>query len=77
MRVLDCYGEGTDSSVIAGVNWISNHRTLPAVANMSLGGDPSAALDLALRNAVAAGVVNVVAAGNSSRDSDNRIWGFW
>lgn len=69
VRVLDCNGEGTDASVIAGVNWVINHRTLPAVANMSLGGDASAALDLAIRNAVAAGVVNVVAAGNSSRDA--------
>ena len=56
-------------TVIAGVNWVINHRTLPAVANMSLGGDPSAALDLAIRNAVAANVVVVVAAGNSSRDA--------
>ena len=69
VRVLDCHGQGTDSSVIAGVDWVINHRTLPAVANMSLGGDPSAALDLALRNAVAANVVVVVAAGNSSRDA--------
>lgn len=69
VRVLDCGGQGTDSTVIAGVNWVINHRTLPAVANMSLGGDPSTALDLAIRNAVAANVVVVVAAGNSSRDA--------
>jgi subtilisin family serine protease len=69
VRVLDCNGQGTDSSVIAGINWVIANRTLPAVANMSLGGDPSAALDLAIRNSIAAGVVNVVAAGNTSQDA--------
>ncbi len=69
VRVLDCNGQGTDSSVIAGIDWVISHRTRPAVANMSLGGDASAALDLALRNVVAEGVVVVVASGNSSKDA--------
>ena len=38
VRVLDCNGNGTDSSVIAGVDWVTANRVKPAVANMSLGG---------------------------------------
>jgi subtilisin family serine protease len=66
VRVLDCTGQGTDSSVIAGLDWVTSHRQAPAVVNMSLGGEASDTLDLALRNSVASGIVNVVAAGNSS-----------
>jgi serine protease len=38
VRVLDCSGSGSTSGVIAGVDWVTANRTLPAVANMSLGG---------------------------------------
>ena len=41
----------------------------PAVANISLGGMPSAALDVAVQNLIEDGVTVVVAAGNSSQDS--------
>jgi hypothetical protein len=34
----DCTGSGTNSGVIAGVNWVANNAIKPAVANMSLGG---------------------------------------
>ncbi len=69
VRVLDCNGNGTDSSVIAGINWVSSHHMTPAVANMSLGGDPSSALDLALRNSMATGITYVVAGGNASTNA--------
>jgi subtilisin family serine protease len=45
VRVLDCNGSGTNSGVIAGVDWVAANRTLPAAANMSLGGGASSALD--------------------------------
>lgn len=64
VRVLDCSGEGTVSGVIAGLDWVATNRVRPAVANMSLGGDPSTALDDAVRNVIAAGVTVAVAAGN-------------
>jgi len=60
------------ASIIAGVNWVTANRQLPAVANMSLGGlgsDPP--LETAIRNSIAAGVVYVFAAGNSSTDGCN------
>ncbi len=69
VRVLDCGGSGTTSGVIAGVNWVTSNRVQPAVANMSLGGGASTALDDAVRNSVAAGVTYAVAAGNSSADA--------
>lgn len=71
VRVLNCQGSGTTSGVIAGINWaISNHAAgVPAVANMSLGGGASSALDTAVTNLVADGVVLAVAAGNSNADA--------
>jgi subtilisin family serine protease len=47
VRVLDSSGNGTDSGVIAGIDFVtSNHLAgQPAVANMSLGGGASSALD--------------------------------
>ena len=53
VRVLGCNGSGSTSGVIAGVNWVTANRVLPAVANMSLGGGASTALDDAVRNSVA------------------------
>ena len=73
VRVLDCLGSGTNSGVIAGLDWIISHHTAgtPAVANMSLGGGASAALDLAVQNVINDGVVMAVAAGNSNVNACN------
>jgi subtilisin family serine protease len=73
VRVLDCNGSGTNSGVIAGVDWVtSNHGAgQPAVANMSLGGGASSALDTAVKNSIADGVTYVVASGNSNADACN------
>lgn len=65
VRVLNCAGSGAYSQVIAGVNWVKLNRIRPAVANMSLGGPISTALESALNSMIASGVVLVVAAGNS------------
>jgi subtilisin family serine protease len=68
VRVLNCNGSGTISGVIAGVDWVTgNHVAQPAVANMSLGGGASTALDNAVRNSIADGVSYAVAAGNGNR----------
>jgi subtilisin family serine protease len=68
VRVLDCAGNGTTSSVIAGVNYVTGAHSsgTPAVANMSLGGSASATLDAAVRNSIADGVGYAVAAGNGN-----------
>ena len=69
VRVLNCSGSGTNSGVIAGINWVTSNRILPAVADMSLGGGASTALDSAVRNSIASGVTYAVAAGNSNTNA--------
>ena len=71
VRVLDCGGSGSNSGVIAGVNWVTANRQLPAVANMSLGGGASSALDTAVANSIAAGVTYAIAAGNDNLNACN------
>jgi len=71
VRVLGCTGSGTNAGVIAGIDWVRLNHVKPAVANMSLGGSASSAVDTAVANAVAAGVTMVVAAGNSSANACN------
>ncbi|WP_369137642.1 S8 family peptidase [Modestobacter versicolor] len=70
VRVLDCAGGGSSSGVIAGIDWVTAHHAAgwPAVANMSLGGWASAALDQAVQRSVADGVTYAVAAGNGDAD---------
>jgi subtilisin family serine protease len=69
VRVLDCNGSGTLSGVIAGLDFVARNARKPAVANLSLGGGASTALDTAVANVVSAGVPVVVAAGNSAIDA--------
>jgi subtilisin family serine protease len=71
VRVLDCGGSGTNAGVIAGIDWVRANHIKPAVANMSLGGGASSALDAALNNAIAAGVTFAVAAGNENANACN------
>jgi aqualysin 1 len=71
VRVLNCSGSGTTSGVIAGIDWVTGHHVSPAVANMSLGGGASTALDTAVRNSIASGVTYAVAAGNSNANASS------
>ena len=68
VRVLGCAGSGTISGVIAGIDWVTADHAAgqAAVANMSLGGSASSALDAAVRNSIADGVSYAVAAGNGN-----------
>src|SRR6266700_2364374 len=69
VRVLSCAGIGLNSDVIAGVDWVSANHINPAVANMSLGGSKSPALDQAVSNLWNSGVFLAVAAGNDNVDA--------
>ncbi|WP_239470209.1 Ig-like domain-containing protein [Archangium violaceum] len=69
VRVLNCEGEGTLEQVLAGIDWIAAHHETPAVANLSLGGEATQALDDAVEATIAAGVTFVVAAGNDGWDA--------
>ena len=73
VRVLNCSGSGSNSGVIAGIDWVrGNHAAgAPAVANMSLGGSASSAIDTAVNNCINDGVTFAVAAGNSNANACN------
>jgi subtilisin family serine protease len=69
VRVLDCSGSGSYSGVIAGLDWIAANSPGPAVANLSLGGGYSSAMNSAVQRLSDSGVTVVVAAGNSNVDA--------
>jgi subtilisin family serine protease len=68
VRVLDNSGSGAYSWIIAGVDYVARNGRNGDVANMSLGGPPSQALDDAVR-AASASVKFTLAAGNSDDDA--------
>ncbi|CAO3587014.1 unnamed protein product [Absidia cylindrospora] len=82
VKVLRSNGSGSMSDVVQGVEWAALSHTKNAdkakkdgkpfkgsVANMSLGGGKSRALDLAVNGAVDIGLVFAVAAGNDNADA--------
>lgn len=75
VRVLNSRGDGTWSSVMCGIDWVTAHAATIEVANMSLGGfgpEGSCAdggLHQAICASVAAGVTYAVAAGNDASDA--------
>ena len=71
VRVLDCNGSGTYANVIAGVDWTTHNAVKPAVANMGVGGGPSAALDAAVTASINSGIVYAVPAGSSNANACN------
>ena len=73
VRVLDCAGSGTNTGVIAGLDWVASQHQAGQldVVNMSLGGGASSALDTAVNNAITRGISVVVAAGNSNANACN------
>ena len=85
VKVLKSNGSGTMSDVIKGVEWAAlahidsvkrakdgkKKGFKGSVANMSLGGGKSPALDMAVNAAVDAGLHFAVAAGNDNTDSCN------
>lgn len=69
VRVLNCQGSGSYSGVIAGINWVTANQAASSVANMSLGGGFSQAVNDAVNNSVTSGVVYAVSSGNSNTDA--------
>ncbi|MDQ3803413.1 MAG: S8 family peptidase [Acidobacteriota bacterium] len=66
VKVFQCANTTSTSNIIAGVNWVTSNRVQPAVANMSVGGPASSAMDTAVQNLINAGVPVAVSAGNSN-----------
>ncbi|MFD4869732.1 S8 family serine peptidase [Streptomyces sp. NPDC058412] len=71
VRVLGCDGKGSWSGIIAGLDWVAKNAKQPAVLNASLGGDRSVSVNNAADAVSNAGVLPIVAAGNSSVDACN------
>ena len=70
VKVLNGTGSGLISTIIAGIDYVTQHANEIDVANLSFGCEcPSKALDTAIHNSVAAGITYVVAAGNSASDA--------
>lgn len=69
VRVLDCTASAWTSTVIAGVNWVTANKVLPAVANMGMEAPGNVSLDIAVQNSIASGVTYVVEAGDYNIDA--------
>ncbi|WP_238335120.1 S8 family serine peptidase [Kribbella amoyensis] len=70
VKVLDDHGRGSDSSVVAGINWAASHGA--RVINMSLGGASyNAVMHDAVKKAVAKGIVVVASSGNDYDSTPN------
>jgi len=71
VKVLSCAGSGTMSGIVTALDWIrANHPAgTPGVVNMSIGGPSNASVTTAVNNLTAAGILSVVAAGNSNTDA--------
>lgn len=71
VKVLDSRGSGSYSGVIAGVDYVASAAQSGDVANMSLGGPTSQALDDAVVAAASKGIKFALAAGNESTHANN------
>ena len=71
VKVLNCWGSGSTSGVIKGIDWVTANAKKPAVANMSLGGGVSQALDDAVVKSAGSGVFYALAAGNDGANACN------
>lgn len=74
VRVLNCQGSGSESEILAGMDWVRSNAKKPAVVNFSIGcGQPCdiPSFDSGVRNLVSSGVQFVQAAGNSGQDACN------
>ena len=69
LRVLNCEGTAPWSAIIAAIDWVTANHQSPAVANMSIQGGASDAVDAAVRRSIATGVTYAIAAGNFNEDS--------
>ncbi|MFJ7268018.1 S8 family peptidase [Streptomyces sp. NPDC099050] len=73
VKVADCRGDARLSAITRGIDWMVKDAlkspATPAVANMSLGGGYSFALNRAVTRAIASGITFAVAAGNSAENA--------
>lgn len=68
VKVLDCRGSGTLSSLLAGVDWVAGHARGPSIAVMSWSYGASGALSAAVTKLLTDGVFVAASAGNTGAD---------
>ena len=68
VKVLDCNGTGTLSSLLSGVDWVARNHSGPSVAVMSWSYGSSDVLTAAVRGLVDSGVFVASSAGNTGGD---------
>jgi subtilisin family serine protease len=68
VKVLDCQGVGTLSSLLEGIDWVAQNAQGPSVAVMSWSYGPSEVLVSAVRRLVEGGVFVAASAGNTGGD---------
>lgn len=74
VRVLGADGRGSNSGIIAGINWVAQQcrsRGRTCIANLSLGGGFSRSLNSAVDAATGNRVLSIVASGNEATDACN------
>lgn len=71
IKVLGARGSGSYDGVIAGIDFVAANGNSGDVANLSLGGPVSQAVDDAVAAAATTGIRFVLAAGNESQDANN------
>lgn len=71
VKVLGSNGSGSFAGIVAGIDWVTARASTIEVINMSLGCDgcTDTATTTAITNAVNAGIVVVIAAGNSNKNA--------
>ncbi|MFL6845961.1 MAG: S8 family peptidase [Allosphingosinicella sp.] len=72
VRVVGCTQFTNADTVIAGLDWIIENGTRPAIINMSLSGPRYPPLDAAVQKAIDNGFIVIVAAGNVDDDHTDR-----
>ncbi|MBR8741254.1 S8 family peptidase [Nocardiopsis sp. MG754419] len=71
VKALGDDGSGTYDDIVAAIDWVAEDAGAGAVANLSLGGPASQAVDDAVDSLSASGVFVAVAAGNEGQDAGN------
>jgi hypothetical protein len=71
MRVFGPTGGSSTSTIVSGIDYTAQVALANDVANLSLGGPASSALDNAVKNLAAKGVFCAIAAGNESQHANN------
>ena len=71
VKILDRNGGGSISTLLKGIDYVTQHANEIDVVNLSLGCEcNSEALDTAISNSIKSGVTYVVAAGNDGRNAE-------